>query len=325
MCLTGYYYSENGPGKLSSDRSLPITVNILFAVNSYGTFIQLLLSRWIVMRYRRLQVAVEAVQEVEGLLGEKFLAQHKSSLTTRFFIGFTIILTVTMGSTIVVMPLVPSVLPENPSAVLVAIILFLLALIIILIECTPLLIYLCYYIISHYMQMILLHSETDRAEDQRNLIGAENLKILRRNALIFDHLCHASSELNHIFSVPVLILLIMKFVSVISTSFFSIYYFVHRTDVLENYSLFFPFTFFTEGTRILILLFAADMPVNQVCFLRERLIRMSHSRFYRTSAEKIAVMTVLMQIDEGRVRLSAAGLFDVGVNLIPAVSASSFT
>jgi hypothetical protein len=32
-----------------------------------------------------------------------------------------------------------------------------------------------------------------------------------------------------------------------------------------------------------------------------------------------------MQIDEGRVRLSAAGLFDVGVNLIPAVSASSFT
>jgi hypothetical protein len=76
-----------------------------------------------------------------------------------------------MGSTIVVMPLVPSVLPENPSAVLVAIILFLLALIIILIECTPLLIYLCYYIISHYMQMILLHSETDRAEDQRPLIG----------------------------------------------------------------------------------------------------------------------------------------------------------
>jgi hypothetical protein len=33
-------------------------------------------------------------------------------------------------------------------------------------------------------------------------------------------------------------------------------------------------------------------------------------------------MTVLMQIDEGRVRLSAAGLFDVGVHLIPAVSAS---
>jgi hypothetical protein len=93
LYLAGYY-SENRPDNISTDRSLPITVNVLFAVNSSGTFIQLLLSRWIVMRYRRLQVAVEAVQEVEGLLGEKFLAQHKSSLTTRFFIGFTIILTV---------------------------------------------------------------------------------------------------------------------------------------------------------------------------------------------------------------------------------------
>ena len=92
----------------------------------------------------------------------------------------------------------------------------------------------------------------------------ENLKILRRNALIFDHLCHASSELNHIFSVPVLILLILKFVSVISTAFISIYYFIHRTDVLENYSLMFPLIFFTDWARILVLLSAADMPVNQV-------------------------------------------------------------
>jgi hypothetical protein len=31
-------------------------------------------------------------------------------------------------------------------------------------------------------------------------------------------------------------------------------------------------------------------------------------------------MSILMQIDKGRVRLSAAGLFNVGVHLIPAVS-----
>jgi hypothetical protein len=60
----------------------------------------------------------------------------------------------------------------------------------------------------------------------------------------------------------------MKFVSVISKAFFSIYYFVHRTDVLENYSLMFPFLFFTEGAKILVLLSAADMPVNQVSRLR---------------------------------------------------------
>lgn len=93
ICLASYF-SENGPDNISTDRSLPITVNVLYAVNSSGTFIQLLLSRWIVMRYRRLRVVVEAVQEVERLLGEKFIAQHKSSLTTRFFIGFIIILTV---------------------------------------------------------------------------------------------------------------------------------------------------------------------------------------------------------------------------------------
>nr|CAH0106362.1 unnamed protein product [Daphnia galeata] len=45
------------------------------------------------MRYRRLQTAIKAVQEVERLLGEEFMAQHKSSLTTRFVIGFILILT----------------------------------------------------------------------------------------------------------------------------------------------------------------------------------------------------------------------------------------
>ncbi len=38
MCLTGYY-SENRPDNISTDRSLPITVNILFAVNSSGTLL----------------------------------------------------------------------------------------------------------------------------------------------------------------------------------------------------------------------------------------------------------------------------------------------
>jgi gustatory receptor len=33
-------------------------------------------------------------------------------------------------------------------------------------------------------------------------------------------------------------------------------------------------------------------------------------------------MTIWMQIDEERIRLSAAGLFNVGVHLIPAVSAA---
>lgn len=74
---------------ISTDKSLPVTANnLLSLVNSISSFVQLLLSRWIVMRYRRLQTAIKAVQEVERLLGEEFMAQP-----TRFVIGFILILT----------------------------------------------------------------------------------------------------------------------------------------------------------------------------------------------------------------------------------------
>jgi hypothetical protein len=43
--------------------------------------------------------------------------------------------------------------------------------------------------------------------------------MLRSNAKIFHCLCRASSEFNHIFSFPVLILLTTKFVVVINTVF----------------------------------------------------------------------------------------------------------
>ena len=96
---------------------------------------------------------------------------------------------------------------------------------------------------------------------------AENLKFLKHNALIFDYICCASSELYHIFSVPVLILLTTKFVSVVTAAFIYIYYLIHSNSVLENYSLLFPFLFFTEWIQMLILLTSADMPVNQVILL----------------------------------------------------------
>ena len=140
---------------------------------------------------------------------------------------------------------------------------------------------------------------------------------MKHNALIFDYICRASSELNHIFSVPVLILLTTKFVSVVTAAFIYIYYLIHNNSVLENYSLLYPFVFFTEWIQMLILLTSADMPVNQVVilntphhfesyynkfsirivvdytllfrifyvrWLRERLSRMTYLTFSRTSA-----------------------------------------
>ena len=90
------------------------------------------------------------------------------------------------------------------------------------------------------------------------------VKMLNRSKLIFGYLCRASSDINHIFSMPALFILLTKFVSIISFAFAYIYTFIHTNDVLEKYVPALPFLFFADWIRILILLSAADLPVNQV-------------------------------------------------------------
>jgi len=88
---------------------------------------------------------------------------------------------------------------------------------------------------------------------------------MRRNVLIFNYLCRATRELNGIFSVPILILLTAKFTSVIAVAFAYIYNkFIHYDIMLDNHSLMFALMFFVHWVQILVLLTAADMPVNQV-------------------------------------------------------------
>lgn len=78
--------------ELSADRTVPITVSILTGTVSFSYLAQFLTTRWIILHYRQLRTAVEAVQEVERLFGDKFIAQHQSSVITRTVIG--LILTV---------------------------------------------------------------------------------------------------------------------------------------------------------------------------------------------------------------------------------------
>jgi hypothetical protein len=88
---------------------------------------------------------------------------------------------------------------------------------------------------------------------------------MSRNVLIFDYLCRASQELNGVFSVPILILLTSKFMSVVAFAFAYIYNkFIHYDDMLENHSMMFASMFFVYWIQILVLLTAADMPANQV-------------------------------------------------------------
>jgi hypothetical protein len=73
---------------------MPITINMMLHVSAIGTIVELVLSRWIVLQYRKLRCAIEAVQEVEQLLGNKFISQHQSSVPARFVIGFILAISV---------------------------------------------------------------------------------------------------------------------------------------------------------------------------------------------------------------------------------------
>jgi gustatory receptor len=79
---------------LLSDRTMPLIFTILTGTVSFSYLAQFLTCRWIILRYKQLRNAVEAVQEVERLFGEQFLAQHQSSsLVRRTAIGFTLAVT----------------------------------------------------------------------------------------------------------------------------------------------------------------------------------------------------------------------------------------
>lgn len=79
--------------ELSADRTMPITFTILTGTVSFSYLAQFLTCRWIMLRHRPLRTAVEAVQEVERLFGEKFIAQHQSSLVKRIVVGSTLVVT----------------------------------------------------------------------------------------------------------------------------------------------------------------------------------------------------------------------------------------
>jgi hypothetical protein len=77
--------------ELSADRTMPITVTLLSGTVTFSLLAQLLISRWIMLHYKQLRTAVEAVQEVERLFGEKFIAKHQSSLLKQSVAGFILI------------------------------------------------------------------------------------------------------------------------------------------------------------------------------------------------------------------------------------------
>lgn len=87
-----FYFSMNRIVDFLSDGTVPLTITVVFGMNWLSVMAQLLASRWISMQYRQLRTAIEQVQEVERLFGDKLIMQHKSSVMTRFILGFILVL-----------------------------------------------------------------------------------------------------------------------------------------------------------------------------------------------------------------------------------------
>ncbi|XP_032776435.2 putative gustatory receptor 28b isoform X2 [Daphnia magna] len=321
-----FYFSMNRVVDFLSDGTFPLTITVVFGMNWLSIMAQLLASRWISLQHRQLQNAIEQVREVERLFGDKFIMQHKSSVMTRFILGFILVLLAVTGLFFVFIPVYKSLLPSNMGILATTAIFSFGMLGLVMTECIFLLAHLSYYIISHYIHLLLLHAESP---DELPVISQKeegcNMRKWENSTLILNHLCRASSELNSIFSFPTLFMLTSKFISVVSTAYVCVYSFSHPNHVLPDFSMSIPFVFFTDWMRIFVALYAADMPVNQVRLLRERIIAVSHSGLSQTLTDKIDAMSMLMQTDESRVRLSAVGLFNVGMHLIPALTGAAVT
>ena len=117
------------------------------------------------------------------------------------------------------------------------------------------------------------------------------MKILKQSAQIFNYLCQASSELNCILSIPILLTLTLRLVSSTSSSYFLIYSIIQSNEFLKIMTSFMPIMILLDWTLILVILSAADMPIYQVILNTEILPSFSVIKslflfmnfYYRTS------------------------------------------
>lgn len=74
-------------------KEIPITISFLGLVSGVGNFITFILTRWIILRrYRSLNNAYKLIQDIQPRL-EPNHYRHQSTLTVRFIVGFSLIVT----------------------------------------------------------------------------------------------------------------------------------------------------------------------------------------------------------------------------------------
>ncbi len=93
------------------------------------------------------------------------------------------------------------------------------------------------------------------------------MEILGRNCEIFNYLCQACSELNCVFSIPVLFTVILKFISITGHAFDFIYHINYPDDLTTTNNWLMLYMVIMDWSTIYIILSAADMPITKVILL----------------------------------------------------------
>ncbi len=87
---------------------------------------------------------------------------------------------------------------------------------------------------------------------------------LKKSQLIFNNLCLATIELNHIFSFPAFFIISSKLVSVLQSLFGIINGIINPNAFTEKAFLMNPFTFLVDSIVIYVYLTSADAPIYHV-------------------------------------------------------------
>jgi len=151
----------------------------------------------------------------------------------------------------------------------------------------------------------------------------ELLEKVKMAKSLFQQVVEVSQILNSIFSFPVLVLLIV----VVALETLDLFVFICHADFepilademnianVMSFSFDIAVTYFT--------LAAADLPVAEVNNLREQVL--SISSLSQDPNEKQEIMSFLTALEADRIQLSAGGLFNVGIDLVPSIVGSVAT
>lgn len=138
----------------------------------------------------------------------------------------------------------------------------------------PTLGHLSYYMVGFYIDLLRISLLMDRSKtnpnqpnqlfDNQGSVGLVTVAMLKKSRYIFHLIYKALMELNEIFSLPALVAISTRLVTIVSSLFFVTYRIIHPNPLLESTYSLFAATFFIDWIAIFVFFTAADMSIKKV-------------------------------------------------------------